>query len=238
MDSLHREFDAAWTQFQSLEALRLVPETLESEWTRGRDTYLAFLIRVDDPAAVSHLRDIVRQIEHIPGVEPYPESYWHLTVKGLGFEADTAERHDDVSSRDFERITEATVQVFETQSAFDVTIGPANGFPEVVFAEVWNSLPVRELNIRTLDALPDLIRYPFEGEAFLPHISVARFTSAEGLGELKATLSSLRGDEPGPGFLISDVQLVRAHLSASAPELETIETYRLERDESADQSRS
>jgi 2'-5' RNA ligase len=227
MDSLQREFAAAQAQFQSLEALRLVPETLESEWTRGRDTYLAFLVPVDDPAAVSHLRAVVRQIEHIPGVEPYPESYWHLTLKGLGFEAQPASRADDVSQSDFERITQAAQTLFAAEPSFEVTIGPANGFPEVVFAEVWDSLPIRELNTRLLDALPDLIRYPFDGEVFLPHVSVARFTSDNGLDELKSTLSSLRGNEPGPGFLISDVQLVRAHLSASAPKLETIETYRL-----------
>jgi 2'-5' RNA ligase len=117
--------------------------------------------------------------------------------------------------------------VFEAQSAFDVTIGRANGFPEVVFAEVSDSLPVRELNTRLLEALPDLIRYPFDGQVFLPHVSVARFTSDDGLDELKATLSSVRGDEPGPGFLIRNVQLVRAHLSATAPTLQTIETYSL-----------
>jgi 2'-5' RNA ligase len=227
MDSLQGEFDAAWTQFQSLEALRLVPETLESEWMRGRDTYLAFLILVDDPMAVSHLRDIVRKIEHIPGVEPYPESYWHITVKGIGFEAETAERPDDVSRRDFGRIALPARRVFAAQPAFEVTLGPANGFPEVVFAEVRDSLPVRELNTRLLEALPDLIRYPFDGEVFLPHVSVARFTADDGLDELKATLSSLRGDDPGPGLLIKDVQLVRAHLSATAPTLETIETYSL-----------
>jgi 2'-5' RNA ligase len=227
MDSLQKEFAAAQAQFQSLEALRLVPETLESEWTRGRDTYLAFLVPVDDPAAVSHLRAVVRQIEHIPGVEPYPESYWHITVKGIGFEAETAERPNDVGRRDFDRIALAARRVFEAEPAFEVTLGHANGFPEVVFAEVWDGLPVRELNARLLEALPDLIRYPFDGEVFLPHVSVARFTSDDGLDELKTTLSSLRGNEPGPGFLISDVQLVRAHLSASAPKLETIETYRL-----------
>jgi 2'-5' RNA ligase len=227
MDSLRQEFDAAWAQFQSLDNLRLVPETLESEWTRGRDTYLAFLVSIDDLDVVSHLHSLVGSIQHIPGVEPYPETYWHLTIKGIGFEAETAERPDDVTGRDFDRIAQAAQRVFEAQPAFEVTIGPANGFAEVVFAEVWDSLPVRELNTRILEALPDLIRYPFEGEAFLPHVSIARFTSDEGLGELKAALSSLRSGKPGHGFRIGEIQLVRAHLSASAPTLETIETYRL-----------
>ena len=227
MDSLRREFDVAWTRFQSLAALRLVPETLESEWTRGRDTYLAFLVPVDDPVAVEYLRATVRRIEQIPGVEPYSESYWHITVKGLGFETGTAAQSDEVSRRDLELVAEAAGRMFAAQPAFEVTIGPANAFPQVVFAEVWDSLPVRELNTQLLDAFPDLIRYPFDGASFLPHISLARFTSDEGIGQLKQALSLLRDNQPGPPLKVRDVQLVRARLSAAAPKIETIETYRL-----------
>jgi 2'-5' RNA ligase len=227
MDSLRREFDAAWTQFQSLDSLRLVPETLESEWTRGRETYLAFLVPIDDPAVVQYLHSLVRSIEHIPGVEPYPESYWHLTIKGIGFEAKTAAQPDEVTGPDFGRIADTAARVFDRQPAFHVSIGSVSGFPEVVFAEVWDSLPVRELNTRLLEALPHLLRYPFDGENFLPHVSIARFTSSEGLEELKRALSQLRHENPGPAFHVPGVKLVRAHLSAAAPRLETIETYRL-----------
>lgn len=227
MDSLQQEFDAAWTEFQSVETLRLVPETLESGWTRGRDTYLAFLVSVDDPAVVSHLRGLVRRVEHIPGLEPYPESYWHLTVKGIGFETKAPTQPDDVSLGDFEKIAEAARRVFAARPAFEVAIGPASGFPEVVFAEVWNSLPVRELNSGLLEALPILVRYPFDGQSFLPHVSIARFTSDDGLDELKQALATLRTDQPGPSFLVREIHLVRAHLSAAAPTLETVETYRL-----------
>jgi 2'-5' RNA ligase len=227
MDSLQSEFDAAWTQFQSLTDLRLVPDTLESEWTRGRDTYLALLVLIDDPDGVAYLREVVRRIERIPGVEPYPENYWHITIKGIGFEAESAERPDDIRREDLDGITGTAVQVFEARAAFEVTIGQANAFPEVVFAEVRDSLPVRDFNARLLDALPEVIRYPFDGEVFLPHVSIARFTSDEGLGELKNTLRSLRTGQPGPALQISEIHLVRAHLSNRAPTLETIATYRL-----------
>jgi 2'-5' RNA ligase len=228
MDSLQGEFEAAWTQFQLLEDLRLVSDTLESEWTRGRDAYLAFLVPVDDTQAVDYLRATVRRIEQVPGVEPYPEGYWHITIKGIGFEAESAERPDDVGRQDLDSIKESAARVFKAQAAFDVTVGQANAFPEVVFAEVQNSLPVRDLNIRLLEAAPELIRYPFDGEVFLPHVSIARFTSAEGLDELKETLHSLRNGEPHPTLRIGEVDLVRAHLSAGAPQLETIHTYRLQ----------
>jgi 2'-5' RNA ligase len=227
MDSLQREFDAAWEDFQKLDSLRLLPDTLESEWMRGRDSYLALLVAVTHPAVVAHLRDAVRSIEGIPGVEPYPEGYWHITVKGIGFEAKAPALPDDVAYDDIAGIASAARHIFAAQALFEVSIGRLSAFPEVVFAEVQNSLPVRDLNQRLIEALPGLLRYPFDGETFLPHISIARFTSNEGLPELKGTLARGRNPSPGPTLRITKVELVRARLSERAPVLDPIETYPL-----------
>jgi 2'-5' RNA ligase len=227
MDTLQREFDAAWAGFQTLDSLRLLPDTLESEWMRGRDSYLAFLVPVTDPPVVAHLRDAVRSIEGIPGVEPYPEDYWHITVKGIGFEVEAPTQPDDIAYADIAGIAGVAREIFAAQPAFDVGIGPLSAFPEVIFAEVRNSVPVRDLNRRVLEMMPGLVRYLFDGETFLPHISVARFTSNEGLPELKETIARLRDAPPGPTFRIAELQLVRAHLSERAPTLEPIETYEL-----------
>jgi len=227
MDILRREFDAAWAGFQSLDSLRLVPDTLESEWTRGRDTYLAFLISVDEPDAVSRLRSLVRQIDRIPGVEPYPEAYWHITIKGIGFEVANADRPDDVSASEVQRIAKASNTVFAAQPAFEVRLGLAGAFPEVVIAEVWDNLPVRDLNCRLLETISGVVRYPFDGPNFLPHVSIARFASDEGLRQLKETISRLRDEPPGPAFPVREVRFIRARLSERAPSFETIKTYHL-----------
>jgi 2'-5' RNA ligase len=227
MDMLQREFDAAWAAFRSLDSLRLLPDTLESEWTRGRESYLAFLIPITDPPVVGYLRDAVGSIEGIPGVEPYPEDYWHITIKGIGFEAKDAAQPDDIADADIDGIAGVAREIFAGQLAFDVQIGPLSAFPEVVFAEVRNSLPVRHLNRRLLELMPGLIRYPFDGEVFLPHVSIARFTSNEGLSKLKERLAAQREGAPGPTLHVAEVHLVRAHLSAGAPTLEPIETYKL-----------
>jgi 2'-5' RNA ligase len=227
MDTLQREFDAAWAAFQSHDSLRLLPDTLESEWMRGRDSYLAFLIPVADPPVVAHLRDAVQSVVDIPGVEAYPEDYWHITVKGIGFEVEAPAQPDDIAHADIAGIAATAREIFAAQPAFDVEIGPLSAFPEVIFAEVENSIPVRDLNRRVLEVMPGLIRYPFDGATFLPHISIARFTSNEGLPELKATIARLRDAPPRPTFRIAEVQLVRARLSERAPTLEVIETYAL-----------
>ena len=227
MEALRGEFDAAWAQFQTLDSLRLVPDTLEAEWTRGRDTYLAFLVPIDDPAVAEHLRKLVRAVEDIPGVEPYPEDYWHITIKGLGFENANRGRRDNVSTSAVRSVAEAARHVFARQPPFEARIGLAAAFPEVVFAEVWDALPVRDLNGRLLEAKPSLVRYQFDGPHFLPHISVARFTSNDGLPQLKEAVSRSREEGAGPPLSVGEIQLIRAHLSERAPILETIEIYRL-----------
>ena len=227
MEGLRGEFEAARAQFQSTESLRLVPDTLEAEWSRGRDTYLAFLIPIVDAAVASHLRKLAHAVEEIPGVEPYPEDYWHITIKGIGFEGENAKSPDDVSRSAARSVAESARAIFAKQRPFEPRMGLAAAFPEVVFAEVWDAPPVRELNEKMLKAIPDLVRYPFDGSHFLPHVSIARFTSNDGLTQLKEMVGGLREEGPGPPFPVEEVSLVRAHLSERAPTLETIETYRL-----------
>jgi 2'-5' RNA ligase len=230
MDPLRGEFDSAWAQFQTLGSLRLVPDTLESEWRQGRDTYLAFLTPVSDPAALSHLRAVVQELEGIPGVEPYPEGYWHITLKGIGFEGSGPAHPEIVSASELGTIADAARLVFADQPVFSVSIGLANAFPEVVFAEVCAGLPIRDLNSRLLEAIPGLVRYPFDGPNFLPHISLARFTSNDGLAQLKETISRLRDGAAGPAFPVREVHFIRARLSEQVPTFENIESYPLTAD--------
>jgi predicted RNase H-like nuclease (RuvC/YqgF family) len=62
-------------------------------------------------------------------------------------------------------------------------------------------------------------------------VSIARFRSQEGLGELKETLSRLRSFESlrmsGRGFEVREVQLISAHLSAAAPTFAVVGAYGL-----------
>jgi 2'-5' RNA ligase len=227
MIDLPSEFDNAWAAFQTRNSLRLIEETQESEWTRGRNEYLAFLIPIDDDDVSAQAAHAAERLSAIPGVEPYPDAYWHITVKGLGFQTEDGARSDEISPAGVQRIADAARMIFSDVPAFEARAGRINAFPEVVFLEVWDSLPVRDLNTRLLDDIPGLLRYPFDGPAFLPHISIARFTSSGGITQLKETIGSLRNEAPGTLFPIRHIDLIRAHLSASAPTFDLIERYRL-----------
>ncbi len=221
------EFDAAWARFQNLARLVLGPETLESAWAHGRDRYAALLIPVDHPDTITHIHNVLGQLGDIPGAEPYPEPYWHITVKGIGFVADPATGSDEVSPVHLEAVSRLTAGVLASQLPFEVQAGRVNAFAEVVLLEAWDGGRVRELNTHLLEALPGIIRQPFDGARFLPHISIARFTSNEGLPQLKRVLGELRESDPGPAFTVSHIDLISAHLSAAAPTLERLRRYYL-----------
>lgn len=229
MTTIEAEFDLTWSRFQSLDSLLLMPTTMELSWPGGRE-YAAFLVRIEDPTAVEHLRRLVGCITSLPGVECYPEPYWHITVKGLGFVVQDPSGPEEISAAGLREVARAARHVFAEQPAFDVRLGRVNAFPEVVFVEVLDGSPVRELNRRLLDYLPQIVRYPFDGPRFLPHVSIARFTSNDGLGELRRALGDLRKERPqGPPLTVGRVDLITARLSGEAPTFATVASYTLRR---------
>jgi 2'-5' RNA ligase len=221
------EFREAWSRFKAGAVLRLVPDTLEAEWAHGRSRYLAFLIPIDDPAVRDYIASIVKQIARIPGIEAYPASYWHVTIKAVGFEVDSPAREDEVSPAQAHDIAERAAALLEAQPPFAAQAGVPNAFPEVVFLELYGRNRVRELNNLLIQRIPGMPRYPIDGDVFLPHISIARFSSAEGLDELKAVIEGLRRRPPGPTFTARHIDLIRAHLSETIPTFEHIRRYGL-----------
>ncbi len=228
MSELSTDFDGSWRRFQDAQSLRLLETTLEWEWTRGRTDYFAFLITVSDEAVREYTSGMIARVADIPGVDPYPERYWHVTIKGVGFLAAEPSREDEVSLADVERLAETVRPALESQAPFEVTVGPVNAFAEVVILEAHDGGATRCLNATLLEAAPDLQRYAVDGEMFLPHVSIARFSSNEGLSTLKETLAGLRETaEPGPTFTASEALLIRAHLAREAPEFDLVAQYPL-----------
>jgi 2'-5' RNA ligase len=227
MTEIAGDFAEAWGRFERLESLVLSTETLEWEWTRGRKDYAALLVRVTDAGVIGQIERALGELDEVPGVEPYPEHYWHVTVKGLGFVVEGAARADEISPRRLGEIAEEARPIFEGTAAFEARVGPAAGFAEVVIMEVHDGGVVRALNTRVLETL-EALRTPVDGAVFLPHVSIARFTSLEGLGELKTHLGRLRAEAgEAPTMRVDEVQLIVARLGAGAATFDVVERYAL-----------
>ncbi len=234
MADASQEFAAAWRLFERTESLRLAEDTLESEWTRGRSEYAAFLVRMTDAGVIAAIERTIEAIAGIPGVDPYPAPYWHATVKGVGFVVDEPSGADELSPARLAAMMEEARPLIEATPPFELRLGRPGAFAEVVIMEVLDGRAIRSLNMRLLEAVPGLLRGPFDGAMFLPHVSIARFRSQEGLGELKETLSRLRAEageavppEADKLFEVREVQLISAHLSAAAPTFAVVGAYGL-----------
>ena len=219
-------FEDAWARFQTLDSLRFVEDTVEGGLARGRAQLLAFVARVEDRDTRAYLGRIAAALDGIPGVEPYPDWYWHVTVKVAGFQVIKRSMEDDVLRQDVPRVAGRARALLAQQPAFDARLGPPGGFEEVVFVEVHDGGGVRALNTTLAEGIPEAARYPVDGEAFLPHVSIARFTSSDGLAQLKERLAGLR-DERGPSFPVRRIEFVKAWLSEDVPEFDALATYRL-----------
>lgn len=229
MSTYSRTFDEAWQRFQNLNSLRLVEDTLEYEWKRGRTDYLAFLVPIEDEAAKRYVAQAIERIAAVPGVQPYEQSYWHITVKGVGFRVEAPGGPDEITPAQADEIAEVARAALESEPPFEATLGLVNALEGVVCLEVEAGGRVQRLNQQLLEAEPEMPRSPVD-EHFLPHVSIAHFTSNEGLEKLKQTLSEMRETTPcGPTFTVSRVDLILARLSESGPAFEPIASYELKR---------
>lgn len=229
MIELSKDFAGAWDRFERLESLRLLEQTHEWEWTRGRTDLFAFLVPISQDDVRAHIARTIAEIAEVPGVDAYPERYWHATIKVVGFLSEEANREDEVTMADIERIAEQARPALEAQAPFDIRVGRVNAFPEVVFLEVEDGGAIREMNTRLLESVPGLRRAPIDGDHFLPHISIARFASNEGLPVLKTALRRLRSetDPRGPAFHVDSASLIQAHLAREAPTFDLLAQYTL-----------
>ena len=227
MDTI-TSFDDAWSRFQALDSLQIVGDSSEWEWTRGRAQSLTFLMRVADTAAREHLARVIERIAGIPGVEPFPDWFWHVTIKLAGFQVIRRVHEDDVLRQEVPRIAGKARALLSREEAFRAQLGLASGFASVVFLEVWDEGRMRQLNVRLMEDVPDLARYPIDGAGFLAHVSIARFRSNDGIDELKAALAELRSEGPGPSFPVRRVEFVKVWwVAEEVPEFDTIATYSL-----------
>ena len=227
MTEIAGDFAEAWRRFGRLGSLVLSTETLEWEWTRGRTDYAALLVRVTSAGVRGEIERVLGELESIPGVDPYPEHYWHATVKGLGFVVEEPTRGDELSPGRLAKLAKESRPMLESTAAFEARVGPAAGFAEVVIMEVHDGGAVRALNTRVMESL-EVLRTPVDGAVFLPHVSIARYKSQEGLGELKVRLAKLRGGAGEATMRVDEVELIMARLSSEAPRFEVVERYRLE----------
>jgi 2'-5' RNA ligase len=220
-------FEDAWRRFRETASVR-VGSGIEDEWVQGRAQLLAFMVRILDHRIRSAIAGLVEKLRGLPCLDLYPEDCWHITVKMVGFHVVKKTRPDEVLRRDIGPILYAAERALAGQPPFDVEMGPVNAFQDAIFLEVHDDGRLKALHQRLLAALSRYPRFAQDGDSYLPHLTLARYVSQEGLAALKERLAPLRSDKLGP-LPVRRVELVKAWLSGDYPEFDVIQPIALRR---------
>ena len=217
-------FTDVWERRKNVQ-LNVKKYWVDNEWTKGRNQYLTFLVRIRDAGLIEKIVEIQSGLSTISCVAIFPKDYFHISVAGLGFLAKSEEYEDDIWVENLQRIINQAKEVLQPISKFDVFLSKLNIFPDVVFMEVHDRGKIEEV-FRRLQAIPEIRKRKFDYPSFLPHISIMHFQKNNDFTKLISHLEKLRDTEFGK-MTVSSVELVNAHLFKEYPKLNTIHTFSL-----------
>ncbi|TDD79920.1 2'-5' RNA ligase family protein [Actinomadura rubrisoli] len=167
-------------------------------WKVGRRMY-TWHITFDGQAELHQLvHEYQARLAGLPGLDPIPEQWLHLTTQGLGF-AD--EVPDEVVVQVVGKVRSRLADV----PPVEVSVGPAIVDPEVVRLKVHPAAALVPIRTAIRDAIIEATGSVGESPDWNPHVSVA-YSNVEGpLAEIAAVLAE---ELPPVQTAIKDVQLI------------------------------
>lgn len=167
-------------------------------WKVGRRMY-TWHFTFDGQADLHRLvREYQERLEGLPGLDPVPERWLHLTTQGLGF---VEEMPDGVVNEVVDKVRSRLVGV----PPVSVGVGPAIVDPEVVRLRVQPAAALVLIRTAIREVIAEVTGSVGESQAWNPHISVA-YSSAE--GPLAPAAAVLADELPPVQVTIERVQLI------------------------------
>jgi len=222
---LNDAFAKIWRLRKNIRLVVHEGEWTKGEWARGRSEYLTFLIKIDNEEIVERIRDIQKKLSVAPCIDPFPKEYFHITVKGGGFLVGTRKSNDEISRENVAKIMDQAGKMLEDVKPFRVSLKRLNIFSDVIFVEVHDNT-VKKIHKLLKERVDFLSSFRYEGNSFIPHLSICGFKNEKEFGKLVKILEKLRNTSFG-AFEVDSLDLVVAHLNHKYPILGTICTYPL-----------
>lgn len=200
-------------------------EWTKREWARGRSEYLTFLIKIDNEEIVERIRDVQKKLSVASCIDPFPKEYFHISVKGGGFLVRTKKSDDEIDRENVAKIISQAGKTVKNIKPFRIWLKGLNIFSDVVFVEVHDNT-IKKMHKLLKERVDFLGSFRYEGNSFIPHLSICGFKNEKEFGKLLKILEKLRNASFGV-FEVDSLDLVVAHLNHKYPILETIHAYPL-----------
>ncbi|MEU1624296.1 2'-5' RNA ligase family protein [Streptomyces sp. NPDC020096] len=169
-------------------------------WEPGRCFY-TWHLTFQDATDVHRLADAYRRgLATVHGLDLVPDRWLHLTMQGLGFT-------DEVAEKDARAIVDAAAVRLAGIPAFDLTLDRPQITPEAIRWEARPGEPPAAVRSAIRSAIGDVWDdVPERADGFAPHVSIA-YSSSDGLAALVAeALTAV--DEPPATARIESVELI------------------------------
>lgn len=194
------------------------------DWRSHGGLFAGCIVRVpaaDLEPALSELRDGLREYSF---TRAHPDHFLHVMLQELGFVCDRPNRRDEIDHERLEEFVAAATPALAEAPPFDLRLGGANAFQDAVFLDVHDRGHCARLHhrLRELAAVPTVPRF-----AYLPHTTVAHFTTEAPIARLPATIARWRDRRFG-AFMVPQIELVTLRLDEPYPSLETYAVFPLE----------
>ncbi|WP_262387258.1 2'-5' RNA ligase family protein [Streptomyces sp. TRM49041] len=154
-------------------------------WREGRSFYTWHLTFRDAPA-VHHLADSYRHaLGDVPGLDLVPDQWLHLTLQGLGFT-------DEVADKDRDAVVDAATARLRSSGAFELALHRPEITPEAIRWEAQPAEPVSAVRDAVRAAIGDVwSQVPEKPDGFAPHVTIAYSNSDGPDGPARKALDSV-----------------------------------------------
>ncbi len=187
------------------------------DWRDHDGVYAVCVIRVPATVLQPNLDRLRSSLSAYPFVRLHPDGFLHISLQELGFVCDHPGREDEVSPTRLEEFVGMAAAPIADQPCFDVTLGGGNSFEDAAFLDVHDGGLCARLHARLFElaAIPQAPDYPF-----VPHATVAHYTSDAPSLHLAATIAPWRNVEFGT-FKVERIEVVTMRLDEPYPPMET-----------------
>jgi hypothetical protein len=175
-----------WASFCALEQTLGPTGGAREAWSRGRQRYAFWALRLNDPAVLARMAAVARHLED--AIVAVPPGDAHVTVWVCGFPSPMPSLDDDVA----EAVLSAQRAAAARAPRPRLLVGAPNAFATCAFLEVHD--PHGDLaSLREALAVPGAKEVRFA--PYQPHVTVGRFGDTRPAGAIARALAKLRAGE-------------------------------------------
>jgi 2'-5' RNA ligase len=183
---------------------------------RGRGAPFAMcVVRIPADAVREPIALCRNALAACPDVRVHPDGFLHVTLQELGFVCDKPGAIDEISPARLDEFAQAAVGPIADRDPFQVALGGVNSFQDAAFLEVRDGGACAALHARLFElaAIPRQPRF-----AFVPHATIAHYTSDGPAAPVKAALTPFHDADFGE-FEATQIEIVTLDVDEAYPPL-------------------